>query len=215
MRLAGHGAPVRQLEIPLRAFERLDRRLFVDGEHDGVFGRCQVEPDDLGGLGRELGVVADAPGFAPGKVDLVCAQKAPDILDMHVAERPGDQRPGPVDVAARRRRIEQRQNAAAVRRAILGLRPAIAGFRKAGETVPRVTHAPFRCRAGRAAERAPNRPRRRAIGRHEHDLRLQARAMLRFGRTRQTLKLGALLGRQYDRRCCREAAHAALNHDWY
>ena len=36
---------------------------------------------------------------------------------------------------------------------------------------------------------------------------------LRFSRTRQTLKLSALIGRQYDRRGFRKAAHAALTHD--
>jgi hypothetical protein len=37
----------------LRAFERPDRRLLVDGEHDGVLGRSHIEPDYFGGLGGE------------------------------------------------------------------------------------------------------------------------------------------------------------------
>jgi dimethylglycine dehydrogenase len=37
----------------LGAFERLNGRLFVDREHDGVVGRGHVEPDDLGRLGRK------------------------------------------------------------------------------------------------------------------------------------------------------------------
>jgi hypothetical protein len=98
VRLAGHGAPVGQLQIALRTFERLDRWLFVDGENDGVFGRRHVEPDDLGCLGREFGVVAFAPRLAAGEVDLVRAQKAPDILDMDVVERLGDERAAPVGV---------------------------------------------------------------------------------------------------------------------
>jgi hypothetical protein len=44
----------------LRALERLDGRLFVDGEHDGVVGRGHIEPDNLGRLGREFGIVADS-----------------------------------------------------------------------------------------------------------------------------------------------------------
>src|SRR5208282_4311092 len=62
MRLAGHRPPVGRLEVALRAFERLDGRLFVDGEHDGVVRRGQVEPDDVGRLGGEFGTAADAPG---------------------------------------------------------------------------------------------------------------------------------------------------------
>ena len=30
-----------------------------------------VEPDDVGGLGGKCGIIALAPGFPPGKVDLV------------------------------------------------------------------------------------------------------------------------------------------------
>ncbi len=75
VRLAGHGATVRQLQIALRAFQHLNRWLFVHGEHDGVFRECQVKPDDLGGLGRKGRIVADALGF-------VGAQGAPDILNM-------------------------------------------------------------------------------------------------------------------------------------
>jgi hypothetical protein len=37
--------------------------------------RCQIETeidtDDLGGLGHEVGIVALAPGFAAGKIDLL------------------------------------------------------------------------------------------------------------------------------------------------
>ena len=49
VRLAGDGAPIGQLQIALRAFERLNGRFFVDREHDRVVGRRHVEPDDLGG----------------------------------------------------------------------------------------------------------------------------------------------------------------------
>ena len=73
VRLAGHGAPVRQLQIALGAFERLNGRLFVDGEHNGVVGRRHVEPDDVRGLGGEFGIVALTPGSAAGKVDFLRA----------------------------------------------------------------------------------------------------------------------------------------------
>jgi hypothetical protein len=32
---------------------------------------ARVEPDDVGGLGGKCGIIALAPGFPPGKVDLV------------------------------------------------------------------------------------------------------------------------------------------------
>jgi N-terminal domain of anti-restriction factor ArdC len=62
-------------------------------------------------------------------------------------------------------------------------------------------------------EFAADRPCRGGVRHHKHDLRLQARAVLRLGRPRQTLEFGPLFLRQRDRRCFQMAAHAALNHD--
>src|ERR1700731_1381897 len=42
--------------------------------------RRQIEPDDLGGLGGEIGIIAFAPRLARRKIDLLNAQEAPDIL---------------------------------------------------------------------------------------------------------------------------------------
>src|SRR5262245_2095075 len=80
--LAGQGASVRQLQIALRPFQGLDRRLFVDTENNRLGGRIDIEADHIGGFRRELGVVALAPGFAGGKVDIVLAQEAPDVLNV-------------------------------------------------------------------------------------------------------------------------------------
>ena len=113
MRLAGHHAPIGQLEVALRAFKRLEGRVFVAGEHDGVVGRGHIERNTLGRLGREFGIVADAPGFASREINLVRAQEAPDILNVNVAERLGDQRTAPVGAAVRRSRIKHGQDAPA------------------------------------------------------------------------------------------------------
>ena len=94
--LARHGAPVRKLQAALRALQRLNRRLFVDGEHDGVLGRRHIEPDNLRRIGGKFGIVAEAPRLAPGKVDLLTPQETPDILDIDVAEALA--RSGPVQL---------------------------------------------------------------------------------------------------------------------
>ncbi len=210
MRLADQGASVRQLQIALRALECLDRRFFVHSEHDGVLGWRHVEADDLRGLGRELGVVADAPRLAARKVDLVLAQKAPDILDIDVAKRFGDERSSPVGVAFRRFAIKQGQDAPVGFLVVFRRRAALADFRKTGKAMLGVAHAPFRRRAGRASERATDRPGSGALGRHEHDLRLPTSAMLRSGRARQPLELDPLFIGQFNRRRFQMAAHAAL-----
>ena len=77
--------------------QRLDRGL-VDADDDGVLGRRHIEPDHVGSLGDELGIVALALGFAPGKVDLLRTQEAPDILDIDIAQRSSQQWPRPAGI---------------------------------------------------------------------------------------------------------------------
>ena len=93
--LAVERAAIGQLEIALRPLEGLDRRLLIDREDDRMVGRIEVEADDVGGLGGELGVARETPGFAPGEVDPLRPQKAPDVLVADVAEFLGEQRRGP------------------------------------------------------------------------------------------------------------------------
>ena len=75
MALTAQGASIRQLQIILRALQCLDRRLLIDTENDRLGRRIDVQVHDIGGFRRELGVVALAPGFASGKVDLCTLRK--------------------------------------------------------------------------------------------------------------------------------------------
>jgi hypothetical protein len=68
----------------LRSLQGLDRRLFVDTEDNGLGGRIDIKADHIGGFRRELGVVALAPRLAAGKINIVLAQEAPDILNINV-----------------------------------------------------------------------------------------------------------------------------------
>ena len=77
VRLAVERAAIGQLEVALGAFQRLDRRLLIDREHDRMVRRRQVQADDGGGLGREFGVGRNAPGPAAGEVDPLGAQETP------------------------------------------------------------------------------------------------------------------------------------------
>ena len=56
------------------AFESLNGGLFVDGENERVLQRIKIKPHDLGRLGRKVGIVAFAPAFARGQIDLLGAQ---------------------------------------------------------------------------------------------------------------------------------------------
>jgi hypothetical protein len=81
------------------------------GWTDGRNGRIDIEADHIGGFRHELGVVALAPGFAGGKVDTVLTQEAPDVLNVHVAQRLGQQRTRPPSIAYRWRLLQKRQDA--------------------------------------------------------------------------------------------------------
>ena len=100
--LAGQGAAVRQLQIALRTLQRLDRRLFVDTENNRLGGRIDIKADHIGCLGRERGIVALAPRLAGGKVDIVLAQEAPDILNINIAQSLSKQRTRPPGIARNR-----------------------------------------------------------------------------------------------------------------
>ena len=46
-------APLLQRQAGLRAVDRLDLTLFIDGQHDGVRGRIGLQADDVAQLGNE------------------------------------------------------------------------------------------------------------------------------------------------------------------
>src|SRR5262249_47960665 len=99
MALAGQGAPVRQLQVALRSLQRLDRRLFVDTENNRLRWGIDIKPNHLGGFRYKRRVVALAPRFVGGKVDVVLAQEAPNILNINVFQCLGQQRTRPAGVA--------------------------------------------------------------------------------------------------------------------
>src|SRR6478672_8095318 len=88
-------ASVRQLQIALRALQRLDRRFLVDTYDDGIVRRRHVEADHIGSLAGELRIVALAPALATAEIDLVFAQGTPDVLYVDVAQGLRDQRSVP------------------------------------------------------------------------------------------------------------------------
>src|SRR5882724_5407634 len=107
--LPGQGASIRQLQVALRPLQGLDRGLFVDTENDRLGRRIDIKPDHIGSFRREGRVVALAPGLAGGKVDIVLAQEAPDILNINVAQCLGQQWTRPAGIARRRWFIQKRQ----------------------------------------------------------------------------------------------------------
>src|SRR5262249_43185096 len=79
MAMTGERPASGELQVSLRPLQRLDRRLFVDTDDDRILRRRDIEPNHIGGFGGKFGIVAFAPGFTPRKVDLLDAQKAPDL----------------------------------------------------------------------------------------------------------------------------------------
>ena len=77
--VVGHGAKTALFhrQAGLGAVERLDLRLFVDREHDGVGRRVDVEPDHIAQFGDEVGIVRKLelphPDGAEARVRARCA----------------------------------------------------------------------------------------------------------------------------------------------
>src|SRR5258708_27002253 len=183
---------VRELQITLRTLQRLDRGLFVDADDNRVLGRRHVEPDYVGGLGYERGILALAPGFASGEVDLLGAQEAPDILDIDIAERRGQERPRPAAISLRRGLIQQHQNAPASLRRVLRRGTSVTRLVETGEPSVAITHTPLLCRAGRAADPPSDRPPCHAVLRQHNRPGPLSPPILRPPRARPALKLATL-----------------------
>ena len=67
-----------QREWRLGSLQRLDGRLLVDTEHDRVFGRAEVEPDDIGHLGGKGRIPAHLVGAREMRLDAVGPQDVGD-----------------------------------------------------------------------------------------------------------------------------------------
>ena len=97
--LTAQGASIRQLQVTLRPFQCLDRRLLIDTENDRLGRRVDIEADHIGSLRGKRGIVALAPRFARGQIDLVLAQETPNILNINVFQRLREQRARPPGIA--------------------------------------------------------------------------------------------------------------------
>jgi len=63
-----------QVDVLVRARERLTLRLLVDRHHDGLVGRIQIEADDVNDLLVECGILADLERSMLVRFDIVLSQ---------------------------------------------------------------------------------------------------------------------------------------------
>ena len=172
--------------------------------------RRHVETDDLGGFRHEVRIGALAPGFAARQVDLLGAQKPPDILFVDVDQFPRDQLPGPIRIARRGRLIQQRQYPSPGVRAVFRLRTPLTGLVQTRQPIGGVANPPLRCRPRRAADATADLPRRHPRRRQQHDPGALPQPVLALRRTRQTFKFGAFLRAQINRRRIWDTSHPSL-----
>ena len=102
---ASQGAAVGHFEPALRAFQRLNARLLVKAQDDGVLRRGQIESDHVGRLFGKLRVGGDAPTTPSFQADAELAQDSPDPIRAD-RQRLGQERPVPARMPRRRRRVE-------------------------------------------------------------------------------------------------------------
>ena len=100
------GAAIGQVQTALRSLQSSDRRLFVHAQRNALLGRGDTEANNIGGLGG----VALTPGLASREVNHVAAQEPPDILDVNIAQRLGQQGSGPACKPGWWRFVQQPQN---------------------------------------------------------------------------------------------------------
>ncbi len=146
---------VGQAEPALGTFEGLNVGLLVDAQHERALGRVEVQPDDVGRLGGELGVRADAPAPSPAQADPVAPQGPPYLVRTDVAQVGREERAGPGRVARRRRCVEGGEDALLGRGVVADPGPGTGRVDEATEAVARETGPPLA---------HPGRPRRELAG---------------------------------------------------
>ena len=102
---------VRQSQVPLCAFQRLNRRLLVYRQHQRVLRRVQVQTHHVRSLRTELRIRADAPTPFALEANVVPPQNPPDLSLAHIAQRFGKPAPVPLRIPLRGPLVKQAQNA--------------------------------------------------------------------------------------------------------
>src|SRR5260370_2829377 len=102
---AGQCPAVGQADPALGPFQSLNAGFFVYAEHQGIFGRMQIESDHIGRLTAELRISAQAPALPALKMQVVLAHHTPDLVLAYLAWMLGNQAPVPAPVPPRRRPI--------------------------------------------------------------------------------------------------------------
>ena len=197
--VAAERSPVGQLEIALGPLQRLDVRLLVDRQHDGVVRRVEVEPDDLGGLGDEIRIVALAPRLARGEIDLVVSQETPDGLVRHIDQLSRQQRRRPASVARRRRLIEQRQDPLACLRRVARPRARPGQVAQPGQPLACKALAPPADPSRPGSKLGSNRAGRPPLSRQQHDPRPLDDPVFSLWRPDDGFKRQPFILRQFDR----------------
>ncbi len=77
------GATGREGQDRIESIERLDRGLLIDTKDGGIGRRLEVEADDRGGFGFEVGIIAGHVMPAPGRLQ---SGLAPNPGDAHVSD---------------------------------------------------------------------------------------------------------------------------------
>jgi hypothetical protein len=201
MALTAERPPVGELQVALRPLQRLDRRLLVDAQNDGILGRRQVEADDIGRLGGELGVVALAPRLLSVQIDPLVTQEAPDLLFVNVAKLGRDQRPHPACEPRRRRTFQDRQDAAAGLGGVLRLRSGTRLVGQPGQALAGIARAPGAHRVGHHSKLIGYRARRAPLSSQQDDTRAKRIALGRGQRANPSLEHRPILPTQPDFYC--------------
>jgi hypothetical protein len=173
--------------------------LLIDTENDHLGGRIHIKADNISGLLRKIGIVAFAPGFAGQKIDLVVPQAAPDILNVDIAQRLGQQRPRPPGEPLGRRLVQQFPLVGRLRveRFLAGVRFVL----KPCEPVVGIAMSPMADYPRLNPDFLRNRPGTPALRRQQNNPRSLQITLHRTRRTAASLKLLAVAPRKSNFSC--------------
>ena len=193
------------LNIAGRPFQGLDRRLFVDTEHQRILRGVQVQADNIGRFRSKLRVGTDAPRAVPAQLNAFLAQHPPN-RSVRNAERHGQGTAIPPGQPWRRRQLQLPQNAQAQLR-------TVCGFLARPRLIAQPTHTPCRKPLAPQTDRVWPHPKLArdlviplAIQASENDLGARDQTGFRGTATGKVHQFRSLLGRTRQRH--RDPGHA-------
>jgi hypothetical protein len=172
------GLTIGKPQVSLSTLQSLNRRLLIHTQHHGLIRRGEINPYQIGGLGRKLRVGRDALAVPAPQTNAVTSQDSPHLAGRHPFQSLGDQTAAPTGVTVRGRLIEQAQDASFHLRPVAPAGSGPGPILQTDQSLRRETSTPLAHRGRAHPKLLGNRGGRGSRRRGQNQLRSQNQTLL-------------------------------------